>query len=130
MALKRSIDNTQKLGAVTVVQSAIVADSPDNDVTSVAASGAKNIMSMQIVNGSQSAFYVKFQDALTAASNSASHSCIYVASGTTQFIGFGRGLPFGTAISVLVSTTPTNSTGSVISGTSSYTLIASESATY
>ena len=38
MAIKRSVDNTQKLGPVTVVQSAIVADTPDNDITNVATS--------------------------------------------------------------------------------------------
>ena len=130
MAIKRSVDNTQKLGPVTVVQSAIVADTPDNDITNVATSKALNIVSMQIVNGSQSAFYFKIQDTLSASVNASSHTCVYVAAGTTQFIGLSRGIPFSTGISVIVSTTPTNNTGSTLTGTSSYTIIASDSATY
>ncbi len=130
MALKRSVDSTQKIGDVLVVQSNIVADSPDNDITNVGVSKAKSIMSMQIVNASKSGFYVKLQDSLTGNVNSYSRSCIYVAPQTTQFVGFGRGLPFDTAISVLVSTTGQNTTGNQIGDGSSYTIIASDSSTY
>lgn len=130
MAIKRTVDNTQKLGPVTVVQSAIVADSPDNDVTNVATSNAKCLMSMQIVNGSKSGFYFKIQDTTTANSNTASHTCVYVEANSTQFVGFSRGVKFSAGISVLVSTSATGSSGTTLDGISTYTIIASDTASH
>ena len=130
MALKTTIDNTTKLGSVVVTQTNIVGDASNNDVTNVGSSGATGIVAMQIVNGSQIGFYVKLQDTAAGSTNIYPKTCIYVASGSTQFVGFGTPLVFDTAISVVVSTTSGTGNGAAITGTSSWTIIATDSAKY
>ena len=130
MALKTTVDNTEKLGAVTVTQTSVVGDGIDNDVTSVSSSKAKSVASLQVVNGSSHGFYFKLQDTLAGSLNISPRFCIYVPSKSTQFVGFAAPIPFDTAVSVLVTTTAGTGSGSQLDGTSSYVIIATDSATY
>ena len=130
MALKTTVDNTEKLGPVTVPQTAVVGDAIDNDVTNVATSNARGVASLQVVNGSSLGFYFKLQDTLAGSLNGYSRFCIYVPSKSTQFVGFSKPVPFDAGVTVIVSTNAGTGSGNALDGTSSYVLIATEAESY
>jgi len=126
MALKTSVDNKEKLGPVTVTQTSLVADTADNDVTTISTSLAGKMLSLQVVNGSTSDIYFKVYDSLSPSLATAVPSFkIKVASLTTEFFGVSLGIPFSTALSVAASTSSgATASPTAYSGTVSYTLIA------
>jgi|TARA_R110000824_G_scaffold79822_3_gene201070 hypothetical protein len=126
MPIQTSITNTEKLGSVLVKQTSLLADMADLDVTTVDVSLAKTVMSLEVINGSDSDIYFKFYDARTVTlSTAVAANKVRVASGTTQFIGTSLGLVFNTAITVAASTSAgPDGSPTAYSGTVSYTLIA------
>jgi hypothetical protein len=126
MTIKTSVTNTQRVGSVLVTQSSLLADTPDDDITTVVVSRAKTLKSFEVVNGSASDIYFKIFDGTTVTIGSdVPIVMVKITTGTTQFVGSSLGVVFGSALSVVASTSsaPSNN-ATAYTGTVSYTIIA------